>query len=83
VSPYLKGRGPFIDMMRLDNYKLFISVSTKGFTRPVGQILRTSVYQGRLEASTVFGPVLEATRLPLTVPCALHSSGEDGARVSS
>jgi hypothetical protein len=31
----------------------------------------------------VFGPVLESSRLPLTVPQALHDSGEDGARVGS
>jgi hypothetical protein len=32
VSPCLKGRGPFIVGRRLYNYKLFISISTKGFT---------------------------------------------------
>jgi hypothetical protein len=32
ISPCLKGRGPFIAVRRLDNYKLFISISTKGFT---------------------------------------------------
>jgi hypothetical protein len=31
----------------------------------------------------VFGPVLECSRLPLTIPRALHSSGVDGARVGS
>jgi hypothetical protein len=31
VSPYLKGRVPFIARRRLDNYKLFISISTKDF----------------------------------------------------
>jgi hypothetical protein len=31
VSPCLKGRAPFIAERRLDNYKLFISISTKGF----------------------------------------------------
>jgi hypothetical protein len=30
--PYLKGRGPFIAGRRLDNYKLFVLISTKGFT---------------------------------------------------
>jgi hypothetical protein len=30
VSPCLKGKGPFIAGRRLDNYKLFISISTKG-----------------------------------------------------
>jgi hypothetical protein len=29
VSPCLKGRGAFITGRRLDNYKLFISISTK------------------------------------------------------
>jgi hypothetical protein len=32
VSPCLKCKGPFIAGRRLDNYKLFISISTKGFT---------------------------------------------------
>jgi hypothetical protein len=31
----------------------------------------------------VFGPVLESFRLPLTVPWALHDSGENGAWVGS
>jgi hypothetical protein len=31
----------------------------------------------------VFGPVLESSRLPLTVPRALHDNGENGARVGS
>jgi hypothetical protein len=35
-APYLKGRVPFIAGRWLDNYKLFISISTKGFTLPVG-----------------------------------------------
>jgi hypothetical protein len=30
----------------------------------------------------VFGPILESSRLPLTIPWALHSSGMNGARVS-
>jgi hypothetical protein len=30
--PRLKGRGPFIGQRRLDNYKLFIYISMKGFT---------------------------------------------------
>jgi hypothetical protein len=83
VSSCLKGRGPFITGRQLDNYKLFISISTKGFTRPVGPDLRGSVCRGRLEASTVFGPILESSRLPLTVPQALHASGVDDARVGS
>jgi hypothetical protein len=29
VSPCLKGRGPFIAGRQMDNYKLFISISTK------------------------------------------------------
>jgi hypothetical protein len=33
-------------------------------------------------ASTVFGPVLKSFRLPLTIPQALHGSGENGAQVS-
>jgi hypothetical protein len=32
VSPYLKGRGPFIAGRQLDNYKLIFSISTKRFT---------------------------------------------------
>jgi hypothetical protein len=32
VSPCLKGWGPFIAGRQLDNYKLFICKSTKGFT---------------------------------------------------
>jgi hypothetical protein len=31
----------------------------------------------------VFGPVLESSRLPLTIPWALHNSGVDGAQVGS
>jgi hypothetical protein len=31
----------------------------------------------------VFGPVLESSRLPLTIPWALHSSGVDGTQVGS
>jgi hypothetical protein len=31
----------------------------------------------------VFGPILESSRLPLTVPQALHGSEENGARVGS
>jgi hypothetical protein len=36
-----------------------------------------------VEASMLFGPVLESSRLALTVPPALHRIGENGARVSS
>jgi hypothetical protein len=32
VSPYLMGRGPFIAGKQMDNYKIFISISMKGFT---------------------------------------------------
>jgi hypothetical protein len=32
-------------------------------------------------ASTVFEHVLESSRLPLTIPQALHDSGVDGAQV--
>jgi hypothetical protein len=32
MSPSLKGRGPFIAGRQLNNYKLLISISTKGFT---------------------------------------------------
>jgi hypothetical protein len=32
VSICLKGKGPFIVGRRLDNYKLFIFISMKGFT---------------------------------------------------
>jgi hypothetical protein len=83
VSPCLKGRGPFIAVRRLNNYKLFISISTNGFTCQVGLDLRRSVHQGRLEAFTVFGTILESSRLPPTVPQALHGSGVDGTRVDS
>jgi hypothetical protein len=31
----------------------------------------------------VFGPILESSRLPLTVSRALHDSGVNGARVGS
>jgi hypothetical protein len=83
VSPCLKCWGPFIVGRRLDNSELFISISTKGFTLLVGPNLRMSVCRGRLEASMVFRLVLESSRLPPTVPWALHDSGVDGARVSS
>jgi hypothetical protein len=32
VPPYQKGKGPFVAKRRLDNYKLFISISMKRFT---------------------------------------------------
>jgi hypothetical protein len=32
VSPFLKGRGPFIARRWQDNYKLFVSISMKGLT---------------------------------------------------
>jgi hypothetical protein len=32
MSPCLKGRGPFIAERQLDNYMVFISISTKEFT---------------------------------------------------
>jgi hypothetical protein len=83
VSPRLKGRGPFIAGRQQDKYKLFISISTKGFTWPVGPVSTRLVCQGRSEASTVPRPVLESSRLLLTVPRALHDSGKNGARVSS
>jgi hypothetical protein len=31
----------------------------------------------------VFRPILESSRLPLTLPRSLHGSGEDSARVDS
>jgi hypothetical protein len=31
----------------------------------------------------VFRPILESSRLPLTVPRSLHGSGENGAQVGS
>jgi hypothetical protein len=37
----------------------------------------------RLEASTVFGPILESSKLPLTVPQALHNSVGNGALIGS
>jgi hypothetical protein len=47
----------------------------------MGPILRRLVRRGQLEASVVFGPVLESSRLTLTIPWALHGSWENGARV--
>jgi hypothetical protein len=44
----------------------------------IGPDLRRSVHQGRLEASTVFRPVLESSKLPPTIPLALHGNGVDG-----
>jgi hypothetical protein len=44
----------------------------------IGPDMRRSVHQGRLEASTVFGPVLESSKLPPTIPLALHGNGVDG-----
>jgi hypothetical protein len=46
-----------------------------------GSRLEEVGFLGRLEASTVFGPVLESSMLPLTVPRALHGSGGNIARV--
>jgi hypothetical protein len=43
VSSFQKGRVPFIAERQVDNYKLFISLSTKGFIWLVGPILRRSV----------------------------------------
>jgi hypothetical protein len=83
VSPCLKGRGLFISMRRLDIYKLIVSISSMGFTLPVGLDLRWSVYQGRLEASTVFRPILESSRLPLSIPQTLHGTEVNGAQVVS
>jgi hypothetical protein len=37
VSPCLNGGGPFIAGRWLDNYKLFLSISMKVFTSPVGR----------------------------------------------
>jgi hypothetical protein len=65
----------FIARRWLDNYKLFISIYTKGFTRPVGPVLRRSVCRGRSDASTMFEPVLESSGLPLTIHQDLHDSG--------
>jgi hypothetical protein len=45
--------------------------------------LRWSVYQGRLEAYTVFGPILESSRLPIFVPWALPGGEVNGAQVGS
>jgi hypothetical protein len=73
----------FIAGRRLDNKRLFISISTKGFTLPVGQAMRRSGCKSWLEPSTVFGPILESSRLPPTIPRALHGSGVDGTRVDS
>jgi hypothetical protein len=36
--------------------------------------MRWSVCQGRLEASMVFGPILESSRLPFSIPLAAHGS---------
>jgi hypothetical protein len=40
-------------------------------------------WEGRLEASILFGPVLESSRLPPTIQWALHGNGVDDARVGS
>jgi hypothetical protein len=40
-----------------------------------------SICQGRLEASTVFGPVLESSKFPLSIPRALHGCEVNGALV--
>jgi hypothetical protein len=37
--------------------------------------------RGRLEASTVFNPILESSRQPLSIPRAFHGSEENGAQV--
>jgi hypothetical protein len=49
----------------------------------MGPDLRWLVCQGWLETSMVFGPVLESSRLPLSIPWALNGSEVNGARVSS
>jgi hypothetical protein len=49
----------------------------------MGVDLRWSVHQGWLEASTVFRSVLESSRLPLSIPQALHGSEVNAAWVSS
>jgi hypothetical protein len=49
----------------------------------VGSNLRWSVRRVRLEASTVFGAILDPSEFSFSVPRALHGSEVDGARVSS
>jgi hypothetical protein len=46
-----------------------------------GSKLEKSVHRGQLMASTVFGPILESSKLPPTIPQALHNNGVDGAWV--
>jgi hypothetical protein len=48
LCPLPEGRGSFIAGRRLDNYKLIISISTKGFTWPVDLDLRRPVRRGLL-----------------------------------
>jgi hypothetical protein len=67
VSPCLKGRRPFIIGRRLECYKLIISIFSISD-------LRWSVHRDRLEASTVFRPVLEPSGLSFSVLRALHGS---------
>jgi hypothetical protein len=74
VSPCLKGRGLFIAGRLLDNYKLIISISIMRFICLVGPDLRWSVHRGRLEASTVFGHLLESSRLSLSLSLSLSFS---------
>jgi hypothetical protein len=48
---------------------------TIGFTWPVGPDLRWLIHRGRLDASIVFGPILESSRLSLCVcVCVLRAS---------
>jgi hypothetical protein len=57
-------KGPFIAGRRLDNYKLFISISTKGFTWLVDPDMRRSVggahgvwaYSGFFQAPSYYSP---------------------------
>jgi hypothetical protein len=74
---------PFIFGRQLDNYKLIISMSSIGCQRPVSPDLGWLVCQCQLEASTLFGPVLESSRLPLFIPLALSGSEVNGAQVGS
>jgi hypothetical protein len=62
----------------LDNYKLIIFYILDGIYMTNGS---SHEIVGWLEASTVFGPVLESYRLPLSIPRALHVSEVNGAWV--
>jgi hypothetical protein len=54
-----------------------------GFTWPVDPDLRWSVHRGRLEAFTVFGPILESSRFSLSLYHGVLGSEVNVAQVGS